>query len=294
MRGFRYFHVCNHAIRSRKVDDVIETRIFMTPGKLIEVLVNNAAVIEIEEIRIIRHEKTLRINPAVYDDYTLDQTYDDADQDEVFYDESDDFIVDYAQFFDEGQAMSRPIPARFYETYLHNRIRWLVRPPQYFYVRMKVKYTNVRYDYYDDNTCPRCEGRGWYVDIFDNDAQFRRATSIDHILQDVLRMLLTKTGSSILDVTAGSDLIEETLGKNASNIEDLRADVQAIVSDIEDRYLSKQADIENIKDYAPEEILVELFLKDFRLNPSNVRQYILDIVVVTEGNGSGELFTFRF
>lgn len=294
MRSYRYFHMCNHAIRSRHVDDVVETNIFMTPGKLIETLIENAAVIDIEEIRIVRHEPTLRIKPANYDEFNLDQTYDDKDKDEVFYDETEDFIVDYSQFFDEGQAMSRPIPTNLYETYLHNRIRWKVRPPQIFWIRMKIKYTEVRYDYYKETECPRCEGRGWYVDLFDNDQRMRRATSIDHVVQDVLRRLLTKQGSSLLDSNFGTELVSETIGKKTSSAEDLKTEVQAIVSEVEDWYLSKQADAIEEFDYAPEEILVELFLKDFYVSPVNVRQYVLEIFVITEGNGNGKLYTFRF
>lgn len=294
MRSYRYFHVCNHNIRSKRVDDTIETNIFMTPGKLVDVLIENAAVIEIEEIRVVRHEKTTRIKPAKFDDYVLDQTYDDRDNDEVFFDETEDFIVDYAQYFDEGQAMSRPIPPEYYETYLHNRIRWRVRPPQIFWIRMKVKYTTVRFNTYDETSCPRCEGRGWYVDLFNNDAQFQRAVTVDHVIQDVIRTLLTKTGSSLLDSTFGSELLVDTIGRKNSELENLKGEVQAIISEVEDRYFQKQSDAVEEGTYEPEEILEELFLKDFYVNPSNVRQYVLEIVVVTEGNDSGKLFSFRF
>lgn len=278
MRGYRYMHVCRHRFSSGKVEGVIDSpELFSEDGKPTIVLIDGAYVIEIIEVRV-RRENYVVKTPTTYDDYTALKTFDDPDAGEGYFDQDSDYKHDFTPYFDPGEDISNPIPPSLYRSFLHNRIQFLVYPPDAFFVKMRVRYGDSRETYYTDQDCPRCDGRGWYIDLVNEDGQFGEANASEHIIQDFVKELISRTGSSRIDLSAGSRLYT-MVGSNV-DAEEFELQISEIVSETVNAYLEQQ-ELADTADYAPEEILQDVQVLRIDYDPNDVRRRNLVLSFIT-------------
>lgn len=289
MRGHRYLHDCRHRFSSGKVEEIIDSpELFSEDGKPTVLLIDGANVIEILEVRVFREEYVVK-TPTHYDDYTALKTFDDPDKGEGYYDQDSDYKHDFTPYFTPGAELSNPIPTTLYRSFLHNRIQFLVYPPERFMVKMRVRYGDARQTYYSENDCPRCDGRGWYIDLVNEDGQFLIAQGSEHVVQDFLKELLSEAGSSMLDREAGSRL--HTVVGSTEPDEYLEAQITEIVSETVEAYLNQQ-ELVDTSDYAPEEILIDVLVARFERAPSNRRRWRIHLSFITQAGAL--LYVLRF
>lgn len=275
MDQFRYFHLCDHKIQKSPTEGEASEIVVTTSGDQIDTLINGAIVLEIHEVRVLEYNpKDFEIRDFYYDNQYRDQTYDDVDPGESYYDERDLFIVDYSKFFKPGKTISDPLPPEFYEPTLHNRIRWLVKPPLKYQVKAKVRYTHIAYTTYPASECPICGGKGWFVDILSKNKRFEEISGIEKIAQRVVKDLLTELGTQILDLTYGTTLKQEAT-LNVTNDDQLFNLIRMTVSDVEDVYLADQQ--EKISDLPETEILLGLTTDEVFRSSKNPTVIVIQI-----------------
>lgn len=282
MRGFRYMHRCSHRFSSGDDERIVESsELFLTEGRSTAVLIDGANVLDILEVRVKDYEYT-RVDPSAYDEYDRVITYDDADHGEGFFDDLNDGRVDYGQFFLPGKSVSEPIPPALYRQFLHNRIEFLAGPPKSFFATFKIRYRPEPNATHVPAECPRCGGRGWFIDLVDERGDYHQADGAHHVVQDFIRILLTDKGDSRLDTDAGSRL--RTIMGRALTPDALEVEVAAMVSEATEQYLRAQADTDT-SDYAPEEVLYQVTLAGITQDPDDARRHRVTLVFVT---GAGE------
>lgn len=287
MRGYRYMHVCRHRFSSGTVEATIDSpELFSETGKMTATLVDGANVLEIMEVRVEKYQYDKEYRTA-YDVNGRPTRYDEGGTDGRFDDDSE-FRVDFGQFFRPGETLSDPIPPTMYRSFLHNRIEFLVYPPTSFRVKMRVRYTDARATIYDAKSCPRCSGRGWYIDLLDEQGEFVQAFGSEHVLQDFVKILLMRVGSSALDRTNGSRLYE-VAGANES-ADDLELRIAAIISECATNYIEQQAVVDTTE-YDAEEILLDVSLARLERDPEDRRRWKVYLNFVTEAGERGFLLT---
>ncbi|MED4068638.1 hypothetical protein [Priestia megaterium] len=258
--NFTYFHLCNHRIRKSNRDGEVKTLTVESSKNLIDVLINGAVVLEIYEVRAIDYDKSdAEIIDFYYDNNQREQTYDDVDPGESYYDEKEAFIINYAKYFKDGESVSEPLPTTFYEPTLHNRIRWIVKPPTRYQVKAKVKYTYEAYDNYSPVDCPICGGKGWFIDILNKDGEFEVPIGIIKVAQRVVKDFLTEIGTQSYDPTYGTTVKYDAM-KNSADDESVFNSIRAAASLVEDQYLTDQQNI--IASLTDDEILLSLTVED--------------------------------
>jgi hypothetical protein len=248
MDPFRYFHLCNHKFLITENDNVTQELIITNNGTFIDILSSNIRVTAILEVTALQYPPATPADEAVVYDagYTLDST--------GFYDVDDSSIVDYSTFVDSN-GLPIPLPVAFYGTYLHNRIRWNVVPPQVYKVKLKTVRTDTSTKEVLRLECPRCQGNAWFIDILDQYGVMSIATGIDKVAQRFIKDLITQLGANALDRGYGT-VLHKQITNYASNLSDekMADDIRLIISGVEDNYLSRQA--LEIKLLSASEILV--------------------------------------
>lgn len=279
MDNFSYFHLCDHRIRKTPTDGE-ETLLTVHAGNdLIDVLINAAIVLEILEVRALEYDpKDIEIIDFYYDNNKRDQTYDDVDQGEAYYDDKNEFIVDYSKYFQEGQTISEPLPREFYQPMLHNRIKWGVKPPKKYQVKAKVRYTNIIFENYSPFDCPICNGKGWFVDIMDKNGVFKVATGIEKIAQRVVKDLMTEKQSQLFDREYGKEIKKEAQ-RFSSDDEELFNAIRMTISEVEDGYLSDQQEV--IRNLNNDEILQALITDNVARHSKNPTIIIIQLRIRT-------------
>lgn len=241
MDQFRYFYFCDHQFPITDQDGEIRDVTIMNDGTLIDILVDRARILEILEVRVATYDP---LNPQPIFYYDNDQSFDSTGADQGYYDVGPDFNVDYSQYITtvDGVSVAQPLPTTFYERYLHNRIKWNVRPPKSYIAKVKVLLTPNQFKTVDISECPRCQSNGWFVDVLDERGAYNEATGIVRVTQRLIKDLFTEVGSNVFDPSYGTVLRNQMASEppGASN-EKLFGDVRLIVSGVEDRYLSEQA-----------------------------------------------------
>ena len=276
---FSYYHICDHRILKNQRSGQVE-EITVNSGKgQVHKIINGATVINILEIRVIEFDPNDRAVKDFYYDTEDDQTYVDPDNGEGYYDEMEDFVVEYAPFFEPGKTISNPIPSGWYEPYLHNRVRWLVKPPIKYVVKATLKYTSQEYDTYTLNTCPICDGKGWFVDLFNRNGKFEKVSGVIKVGQRVLKDLITEVNTHPFDSTYGTELKKDVIG-NMFLEEELEDYVRTVVSSVEDQYLTNQQEILNTLDDS--EILTSLSVEKVYQSPTKKMRIMIDLVLETE------------
>ena len=260
MDSFTYFHLCDHRIKKSARDGEVVT-LFVDHGKdLIDIVVNGAVVLEIYEVRAVDYDKDdAEIIDFYYDNDQREQTYDDVDPGEAYYDEKEIYIVNYGKYFENGENISRPLPPSYYEPILHNRIRWIVKPPQRYQVLAKIKYTYDSYENYRPIDCPICGGKGWFIDILNKDGEFGTPDGVIKIAQRVVKDLLTELGTQVFDPTYGTTVKREVVANSADD-DAVFNSIRMAVSVVEDQYLTDQQAL--ITTLEPEETLTALNVED--------------------------------
>lgn len=287
MRGYRYMHVCRHRFSSGTVEATIDSpELFSESGKMTATLVDGANVLEIIEVRVEKYQYDREYRTA-FDVNGRATRYDEGGTDARFDDDSE-FRVDFGQFFRPGETVSEPLPTTMYRSFLHNRIEFLVYPPTSFRVKMRVRYTDAREQIYDGKDCPRCSGRGWYIDLLDERGEFVEAVGGEHMLQDFVKILLMRVGASALDRTNGSRLYE--VAGSGDSAEELELRIAAIVSECATNYLEQQAVVDT-SDYDPEEVLLDVSLAQIERDPLDRRRWKVFLNFVTEAGERGFLLT---
>lgn len=278
MDKFSYLHLCDHRIRKTGTDGELTTLTVSAGSDLIDVLINAAIVLEINSVRVLEYTTIVETTDFLYDNDTREQTYDDVDPSDSYYDDRDQFLVDYSKYFMEGQTVSEPLPKSFYEPLLHNRIKWSVKPPKKYLVEAKVKYTHTSFQTYLPQDCPICNGKGWFVDIMDKNGVFQVVTGIEKIAQRVVKDLLTEKHSQIFDFEYGEEIKREMI-RGSSDDERLFNIVRMAISDVEDQYLNDQQNV--IRDLPPEEIMQALIVEQVMRHPKNPRAVVVRLRIRT-------------
>lgn len=282
MRGFRYMHKCSHRFSSGKDERIVDTsELFLTAGKATAVLMDGVNVLEILEVRVIDYVFN-NVKPSSYDEYERVITYDDTDEGEGFFDDLNEGRVDFGQYFRPGQPVSDPIPRTLYRQTLHNRIEFLVAPPKSFVAKIRVRHRESGDETYVPKDCPRCSGRGWFIDLVDERGGVHMADGAHHVVQDFIRILLQNQGDSRLDRTSGSRF-RSIMGR-ALPLEDLEVEISSMVSEATEQYLTAQAEVDT-SSYDPEEILLQVTLASIEQDTTDRRNFRINLVFVT---GAGE------
>jgi hypothetical protein len=238
MDPFRYFHLCNHQFLVTDQDSVVQDTIITNSGNFVDILLNNARVVNIISIKVIAYTPITSNTEAIV--YDTNSAFDGGG----VYDIDDTSLVDYSTFFALVNGVLTPIalPAAFYGAYLHNRIRWNVQPPLQYLATLRAVPTQYATKEYARVDCPRCQGKSWFVDILDQNGQMTVATGIDKVAQRFIKDLVTKMGSNRLDTTYGTVLEKQLYSYDGVVSDDkLTNDIRLIVSDVEDHYLTRQA-----------------------------------------------------
>ena len=290
MDNFSYFHLCDHQIRKSQKDGEIATLTVKNGRDLIDIIINGAVVLEIYEVRAIEYDKNdFEIIDFYYDNEDREQTYDDVDPGESYYDEGELYFVEYGKYFLEGEKISRPLPASFYEPYLHNRIRWIVKPPATYQIKAKIRYTRESYENYRPEDCPICGGKGWFIDILNKNGQFEQPVGIIKVAQRVVKDMLTEVGSQLYDLEYGTELKKQALFYTGED-DELFNFIRMIVSEVEDNYLTDQQNM--ILELPPEETLLALHVDDVYRHPAQPRKVMIRLRIETSTND--EVFKFGF
>lgn len=277
MDQFTYFHLCDHRIKKPMNDGEVTTLDVVHGKDLIDIVINGAVLLEIHEVRAIEFDPNdFEINDFYYDN--PEQTYDDKDPGDSYYDDKEQFIVEYAKYFKEGADVSEPLPESFYEPVLHNRIRWLVKPPLSYRVKAKVKYTHDRTDIFAPRDCPICGGKGWFIDILDKNGTFESVKGVQKVAQRVVKDLLTDQGTQIFDPMYGTTIKKEIV-ENFNDDDNLFSIIRMNVSEVEDKYLTDQQEI--IDTLPDDEILISLTTEDVHRSTSNPSIVVLKLRIRT-------------
>lgn len=268
MNKHTFLHLCNHKEKISTSEGSVRHLNVSNTGRLIDVIVSKAVILDILEVRVLEYDPTSHIDVLYYDNDKKRQIYDELEPTTGVYDDDGEFLVNYEKHFkDEGAAESEPLPKSYYEAYLHNRIKWSVRPPSRYRVKVLMRPTETLYREYVLDDCPRCQGKGWYTDILNNDGEFSYARGPHRIAQDVVKMLLTKLGSSVIDTTHGTTIHSQALSSKGEV--EMFNDIRLIVSGVEDDYLLKQSS--NMENLEPNETLVALRAEDVFLSNQGKR-----------------------
>ena len=279
MDEFSYFHLCDHRIKKPLSAGDIKDITVTNSGKQIDTVINAAIVHEVFEVRVLEGNNDAEIEDFFYDNEKRLQTYDDVDPGDSYYDDKEQFIVDYSKYFKEGNAVSEPLPPSFYEPILHNRLKWLVKPPKRYVVNAKVRYTNEQfYNYYPED-CPICAGKGWFVDILNKEGEFIVPTGIEKVAQRVVKDLLTQVGTQPFDPNYGTTIKEDLMVISGSD-EDLFDALRLSVSSVEDQYLSAQQ--ERLEYLSGDETLNALIIENVLRSAKNTNVIILQLRIQTE------------
>ena len=271
MDQFQFFHLCNHQFHISSTDPNVYTIDVQNSGDLIDVLIERARITEI--VNIVVDPTSAVAPPNEFDfDNTDDQNYEDVDVQDGYFDDDVSMNVDYRPY------VTTPVPPTYYGLYLHNRIKWNVKPPSSYQVTAKVLFTSLETQTYNRADCPRCQGNSWYVDLFNPQRFFAQATGIDYVAQRVVKDLFTELGGNPFDTLYGTTLSRQVF-QMGLNDEGLFNHIRSVISTIQDQYLRRQAPLLSSLD--PSQRLVNLTVNQIKRSTSNNLGIMIDILVRT-------------
>lgn len=275
---FQFFHICNHSIPINNALPHIRSIEIKNDGDDVDVIFSGGIVKEIKSIRAITY--TPRVDKEEFEyDSTKDQRYEDSDAADGYYDGNFYNTVDYSKFFSPNQTVSNPLPTTFYRSFLHNRIKWNVEPPLTYVAEVVVQFSNKRTSEYPLSECPRCQGKGWFVDILNEKGKFQLDVGVMKVAQRVVKDLLTELQSSVLNLQYGT-LIKQSISGVSKDDDAIFDDIRLILSEVEDRYLLRQQ--EEYNSLSEDERLVKLWLLNLSRSKQNARTIVLDLQIETE------------
>lgn len=255
------------------------TILVTSSGGPVDIIVNGAVLMQIVEVRAVQYDPSVtEIADFYYDNTDTTQTYDDTDPANSYYDDQEAFLINYGKYFDEGATISNPLPGGLYEPFLHNRLKWSVKPPITYQVTAVVRYSGSQYYRYVAVDCPVCGGKGWFIDLLNKDGIFTQPVGVVKVAQRVVKDLLTELGTSIFDLSYGQRVRDDMVDYASDDVQmfDL---IRLAVSAVEDNYLSNQQMV--ILSLQPDEILKSLSVDDIFRNPNNSSMIVLQLRIIT-------------
>lgn len=272
---FVFFHLCDHSIefKGRKVKSQ-EIELSNSSNKYIQRITKGAIVDRIVSVVVHEQNEEEMIEPI---DYDTKEEYDkikiEGKKKKGYYDQEDEVIVDFSEYIESGE----PIPSEYYERYLHNRIKWLVKPPTRYTITVDLTIQGDFKAKVDAVDCEICQGNGWYVDIADSKTSFHRSRGNYKIVQNVIKDLLTKIGSSRLELSYGQRL--HLFPQENYDEERFIEDVQLEVREVEQKYIARQQPV--LSEIPPDETLVELQVVHAQLRPDRNTNMIIFLRVIS-------------
>lgn len=282
MKEYNFLHLCDHNFKITNKDGVErEIEVWNKKDSVIDLVIDKAIVLSIIEVRAIDYTPSQNVVEFRFDNDKKLQTYEDVDTEDGYFDDRDEFVVDYSKFFKKGQEISEPLPSEYFDPFLHNRIKWNVKPPTKYLVKAKILYSTAKQKTYTLQECPRCQGKGWFVDILNQKGKFEFASGINKVVQRVIKDLLTKLQSSKIDLGYGKNL--HTVLRETSADDERTFDlVRLIVSGVEDDYLMRQS--EYLNELAPEEVLTSLMVQNISRSKVKNTSILLELAIETQAD----------
>lgn len=280
MDTFQYFHLCNHQFSTSESEPLLRTFTVQNSGDLIDILIERARLLDIIEIRVLEYPSTPAPTEFEFDN-TDDQNYEDVDAQDGYFDDDTSLTVDYRNYFTlvNGAYQALPLPRSFYSPYLHNRIRWNVKPPNAYVVTAKVVFSASETVVYNRNDCPRCQGQSWYVDLVNTTHRFVEAAGIEFVAQRIIKDLFTEFGSNTFDATYGTLLRKQILQLETDD-EGIFNYIRATVADVQNKYLFRQAPL--LTNLPSTQRLVSLSVGNIERMAKSPFHIIVDLVIQTE------------
>lgn len=283
---FRFFHLCTHQTDEADETNNIRDIHIINDGDATDILIKGARISRILEVRAITFKHRVDRDTFEYDKNFSDLRYEDVDLGDGYYDGENYFYIDYRHYMTEGSSVSNPLPESFYTPYLHNRMKWLVEPPLTYVVRAEVLYGKSKKTIHAQSSCPVCQGKGWFIDILNNDQKFNVDKDIEKIAQRVVKDLMTELYSNVLKLEYGTT-IKQTIASVSKPDDELFDDVRLIISEVEDNYLVRQQ--EEYDQLDSTERMIALRAENIFRSPSDPRRVVLELYIETEE----EARTFR-
>lgn len=135
-------------------------------------------------------------------------------------------------------------------------------------------------------TCDRCCGNGWYVDIFHQENNFI-VTGEEKLIQDFIKVLFTEKQSDGYGST-----IRDILAENIYNEVDLGLQISNVIKDCEDQIKSAQrTNINNGISLPSNEALSEISIKKVVFSREENACYVS--IAIINGTGDSTQFTFK-
>lgn len=129
-------------------------------------------------------------------------------------------------------------------------------------------------------TCERCNGNGWYIDIFNSPLEVFKDSN--KLLQDFIKLLFTEKQEDGYGTT-----IKDILGSNVYDEMDLGVEISTAIEDCENQLKLVQSSIETLTD---EEKLDTVEIKDIYYDRENCVCYVSIGII----NSLGEYIDLTF
>lgn len=275
---FNFFHLCTHSGINKEREPKIH-EITLRNKSQTDVVIEGAYVKEIHEVRVVEYTPRYEKETFNYDDKTKPQIYEDPRPEKGHYDGKDLYYVDYSKFFKEGASISEPLPVELYQSFLHNRIKWNVEPPLVYVVTATIQFNGNDAIQYSGRDCPICDGKGWFVDIFNNQGEFQKDSGIFLVAQRFIKDLLTELESSVINLQYGTTL-KQAIATSVVDDEEMFDDIRLIVSGVEDRYILRQQ--EEYISLETDERLTKAWVRKIERSKRDPRLIVLEIQFETE------------
>lgn len=280
MDNFSYFHLCDHNIK-KPLDQGEQVTILVTSsGTNVDIVINGATVLQVLEVRAVQYDpNVVTIADFYYDNSDSNQLYDSDNPSDSYYDDQAVYLVNYGQYFDKGTTISNPLPGGLFEPFLHNRLKWTVKPPITYQVTAIVRYSGSQYQRYVAADCPVCAGKGWFIDLLTKDGTFTQPIGVVKVAQRVVKDLLTELGTSPFDNAYGQRVRDDMVdyANDDGQMFDL---IRLAVSSVEDNYLNNQQMV--ILDLQPDEILTSITVDNIYRSPYKNTTVILQLRIATQ------------
>lgn len=268
---YGFFHLCNHSVKytEQAMNDV---EIVLENNKqTIQVISPGVVVTNIKEVYALEQHYFPTKLPMEYD-ARID--YDKSEEHLRYYDTNPEEYFDYTKYIGD----SLPLPKELYEKFLHNRIQWSVIPPKKYKVVVDII---VKSDYVmsvDQKECRRCQSKGWFVDIVENDKNFIIARGEYKVLQQLIKDILTEVTTNRFDTEYGTRL--HLMPQEHLDEETFKEKVRMAIVTVENNYLLRQNEI--ISTLPPDEILVFVEVLDVIIRTRDETSISIVLRIVTE------------
>lgn len=255
------------------------TILVTSSGTPVDIVINGAVLLQVLEVRAVQYDPSIvEIADFYYDNSINEQTYDDTNLANSYYDNEAAYFINYGKYFSSGASISDPLPGGLYEPFLHNRLKWTVKPPITYQIKAIIRYSGSQYQRYVADDCPICGGKGWFIDLLNKDGAFVQPVGVIKVAQRVVKDLMTEIGTSIFDLSYGQRVRDDMArySKDDTQLFDL---IRLAVSSVEDNYLSNQQMV--ILTLQPDEILKSLSVDNVFRNPQKPAVIVLQLRITT-------------